>query len=32
MSRQIFFEAFWLVWALRLGGGAHPKSPEMTAS
>lgn len=31
MSRQIFFEACWLVWALRLGGGAHPKSPEMTA-
>lgn len=32
MSRQIFFEALWLVWALRLRGSDFPKRPSMTAS
>jgi dolichol-phosphate mannosyltransferase len=32
MSRQIFIEALWLVWALRRRGSGYPKSPSMTAS
>ena len=32
MSRQIFFEALWLVWTLRFRRWDFPKSPSMTAS
>jgi dolichol-phosphate mannosyltransferase len=32
MSSKIFFEAFWLVWSLRLGGPGRPKTPTMSAS
>ena len=32
MSRQIFFEALWLVWELRLRGSDFPKRPSMSAS
>jgi dolichol-phosphate mannosyltransferase len=32
MSKQIFIEALWLVWTLRLRRGEFPKRPSMTAS
>ncbi len=32
MSRQIFFEALWLVWRLRLGVPRQPRSTGITAS
>ena len=32
MSRQIFLEALWLVWRLRLDAQKQSKSPELTAS
>ena len=32
MSRQIFLEALWLVWELRLRRSEFPKRPSMTAS